>query len=222
MNAISQLSPIPPMITKPRLSARNAAKFLHLPAIEQMRWLHDQKYPRQTPQVFKQPYYAPPIAGIRGFLELGPAALIDARAQIQRIRVASRRMHCTRVLEQFVQSEHAARGLKPITLKRITAFMHDVELRLSPDLWALEGEEERVIYFNANVEPQDAELAKKTLEIAHWLLEQHDSGIKPEQIELIDLSTGVLHKVRKCRARTIRDLEENAKLIGSLWPTIDP
>lgn len=222
---ITMSIPLPkltPFVTKPRLSARSAAKFLQLPALEQMRLLHDQKFPQQTPQVFKQPYYAPPIAGIRGFLELGPAGLIDARAQIQRIKVASRRMHCTRVLEQFIQSEHAARGLKPAPIQRYTAFMHDLELRLSPDLRAYEGTEERIIFFNANVLPQDAELAKKTLEIAHWLLEENEVDLKPEQVEFIDLTTGVLHKIKKRRAKTIKDLAENAKLITSLWPTIDP
>jgi len=206
-----------PIAAHPRLSARNAAKFLSLSMLEQTRLLHDQKYPSQTPKII---YYAPPIAGIRGFLESGPAALIDARAQIQGIKVASRRMHCLRALEQFVQSDHAKRGLKPITSHRYSAQLHGLELRLSPDLWALEGDEDRVIYFNANVTPQDAEHARKTVEIAHWLLEQNHLNIKPEQIEFIDLSTGVLHKFKKPRTKTMKDLGENAKVISDLWPSI--
>lgn len=219
MSIPSPVSKLPRLVTKPRLSARNAAKFLNLSALEQMRLLHQQKYPQQKPKII---YYAPPIAGIRGFLKDGPAALIDARAQIQRIKVPSRRMHCTRVLEQFIKSDHAARGLKPTTIHTYAASLHDLELRLSPDLWALEGDEERVIYFNANVSPQDPELARTTLEIAHWVLERNELDLKPEQIEFIDLSTGVLHKIKKRRAKTIKDLEENAKLIGDMWPTIDP
>ncbi len=100
--------------------------------------------------------------------------------------------------------------------------MHDLELRLSPDLWAYEGTEERIIFFNANVLPQDPALAKKTLEIAHWVLEQNGLDLKPEQVEFIDLTTGVLHKIKRRRQKTIKDLGENAKLITSLWPTIDP
>jgi hypothetical protein len=213
-SAILKLSPV---ATYPRLSARNAAKFLSLNALEQKRLLEAQKYPLQTPKII---YYAPPIAGIRGFLESGPSALAGAYAQIQSIRVASRRMHCLRVLKQFVDSDHAKRGLKPVTSHRYSAHLHDLELRLSPDLWAMEGDEERVIYFNANLTPQDAEQARKTLEIAHWLLEQNHLSIKPEQIEFIDLGTGALHKFKKPRAKTMKDLAENAKLIGDLWPML--
>lgn len=206
-----------PIVKNPRLSARNAAKFLTMNMLEQKRLLLDQKYPTQKPKII---YYAPPVAGIRDFLEFGPETLINTRAQIQGIKVASRRMHCLRALEQFVQSDHAKRGLKPVTMHRYSAHLHDLELRLSPDLWAFEGDEERVIYFNANVTPQDAEQARKTVEIAHWLLEQNNLNIKPEQIEFIDLSTGVLHKFKKTRAKTMKDLSENAKVIGDLWPTL--
>lgn len=211
-----------PRVTKPRLSARSAAKFMHLGMLDQARLLHDQKYPKQAPQVFMQPYYAPPINGIRGFLERGHAALPDARAQIQKIRVSSRRMHCNRVLEQFVQSEHAARGLRPLPIKRVVAALGDLELRLSPDLCAMEGDEERIIYFNANVSPTDGEQARKTLDIAHWIMEQNGSDLRPEQLEYIDLATGVLHKYKVRRTRTIKTLQEYAKIIASLWPTIDP
>lgn len=210
------------VVTKPRLSARSAAKFMHLGMLEQARLLHDQKFPQQTPQVFKQPYYGPPIAGIRSFLETGPSALADARAQIQKIKVPSRRMHCTRVLEQFVQSDHAKRGLKPLPIKRLMAEIGELELRLSPDLYATEADEERIIFFNANVLPTDVELAKKTLDIAHWIVEQNGLEVRPDQFEYIDLSTGILHKIKSRRTKTIKTLEEYAKIIGSLWATIDP
>jgi hypothetical protein len=219
MTALLKLYPV---VTKPRLSVRAAAKFVVLPAVEQMKLLHDQKYPRQTPQVFMQPYYSPAISGIRGFLEQGPAALVNARAQIQRARVPSRRMHLNRVLEQFIQSDYAKRGLKPTPNRRYHAELSDLELRLSPDLFALEGGEERIIYFNANAAQQNPEIAKMTLEMAHWLLEENGVELKPEQIEFIDLFTGVLHKIKKRRSKTIKLLEENARLIKSLWPTIDP
>jgi hypothetical protein len=211
-----------PVVTNPRLSARNAAKFLRLPAVEQMRLLHDQKYPKQEPQVFKQPYYAPAISGIRGFLEQGAPGLVDARARLQRITVASRRMHATRVLEAFVKSEHAQRGLKPVAMRRYYAHIRNLELRLSPDLIAYEGDDERFIYFNATAEEYHPEAARLTLEIAYWVLKQNGAKVRPQQLEFIDLFTGVLYTGRKPRVRTLRTLDENARLIESLWPTIEP
>jgi hypothetical protein len=148
--------------------------------------------------------------------------LIDARANIEKIKFESRRLHCSRVLENFVRSEHAKRRLKPIVARKCTAMLYDLELRLSADLCALEGDEERIIYFNANAVPQHAEVAKKTLEIAHWLLEHTGVGLNPAQVEFIDLSNGALPKITKRRSKTIRDLEANAKLIGTLWPAIGP
>jgi len=219
MNAIPKQSPV---IAKPRLSARSAAKFVRLPAVEQMRLLHDQKYPRQVPQVFKQPYYAPPIKGIRDFLERGLPGLVDARAKIQGLSVKSRREHCERVLTQFIESEHAHRGLKPTPTLRYYASMSDLELRLSPDLSAMDGEEERIIYLNANASEQEPEAAKMTLEIAHWVLEQNEVKIDPRRIEFIDLFSGKLYTIKRRREKTIKLLEENAKIIESLWPTIDP
>lgn len=219
MSALLKFSPV---VTKPRLSVRGAATFIRLPAVEQMRLLHDQKYPKQAPQVFKQPYYAPPIKGIKEFLERGAPGLIDARAQLQGLRIPSRRMHCMRVLESFVQSEHASRGLKPLAIQRLYAHMHGLELRLSPDLVALDGNDERYIYFNASAKQFDPETARLILEFAYWLLRENGVEVKPKQVEFIDLFTGVLYLGRSPRKSKLRDLEENARLIESMWPTIDP
>ncbi len=219
---MSALPKSPLAISKPRLSARSAAKFVRLPAVEQMRLLHDQKYPKQTPQVFKQPYYAPPINGIRDFLGRGLPGLVDARAKIQSLKIPSRRDHCNRVLTQFIESEHAHRGLRPTSMLRCYASLSDLVSSLSPDLCAMEGQEERVIYFNANASEQDPEAAKMTLEIAHWLLEQNGVDIAPRQIEFIDLFSGKLYTIKRRREKTIKLLDENARLIQSLWPSIDP
>jgi len=219
MSALPDLSPV---VTKPRLSVRGAAAFIRLPAVEQMRLLHDQKYPKQAPQVFKQPYYAPPIKGIKEFLERGLPGLIDARAYVQRIKTPSRRMHCMRVLESFVRSEHAERGLKPVAIQRLYAHMHGLELRLSPDLVAKEGNQDRYIFFNASAKQFDPKTARLTTEFAYWLLHENGIKVRPAQVEFIDLFTGVLHVGRGLRKSTLRDLEENARLIESLWPTIDP
>jgi hypothetical protein len=219
---MSALPKLPTVIIRPRLSVRGAAMFIRLPALQQMRLLHDQKYPKQEPQVFKQPYYAPPIKGIKDFLERGGPGLIDARAQLQRIRTASRRMHCTRVLESFVQSDHAIRGLKPISSPRLYAYVHGLELRLSPDIVAKEGEEDRYIFFNASAKQFDPETARLTLEFAYWLLQENNVDVRPKQVEFIDLFGRAHYSGRNPRKTTLRDLDENARLIESMWQGIEP
>lgn len=222
MIALPKFDPAKPAFVKPRLSVRSAAKFVQLPAMEQMRLLHDQKFPKQVPQVFMQPYYAPPLNGIRGFLERGEAALPEARAQLQSIRIASRRMHCTRVLESFIQSEHAKRGLKPQSTPRYYVDLNGLELRLAPDLVALAGDELRYIYFNANAHEQDPKTARLQLEFAYWLLRENGVDVLPRQVELIDLFTGRMFLGKNPRKASLRDLAENARIIVTLWPTIEP
>lgn len=219
---MTALPKINPVVTKPRLSDRTAAKFIRLPAVEQMRILREQKFPKNAPQVFKTPYYQHGRSAIRELIELGEAGLANARAIVQAIRNPSRRMHSMRVVEQFWASEHASRGLKLVTWKRYLLELNGVELRTSPDLLALQGEELRFIYFNLNAEEQDPEAARMTLEIAHWILKENGVDVRPEQLELIDLFTGTLYRGKKPRQRTIKLMQENAKLIESFWPSIDP
>lgn len=219
MTAAPKLNPV---VTKPRLSDRTAAKFLRLPAVEQMRILREQKFPKNAPQFFKSPYYQYGRTAIRELIERGEAALANARALVQSIGNPARRMHSMRVMEQFWASEHASRGLKLVTWKRYLLELGDVELRTSPDVLALEGEELRFIYFNLNAEEQDPEVARMTLEIAHWVMKENGVEVRPEQLEFIDLFTGKLYRGKKPRQRTIKLMQENAKLIESLWPSIDP
>ena len=219
MSAVLKFSP---KAVKPRLSDRTAAQFLRLPALDQVQILHDQKFPKLAPQVFKQPYYHSARHGIREIIGNGQAGLVEARGRLQKIGQPSRRMHNMRAVEQFWQSEHPSRGLKLTTQKRYRTELSGVELRMSPDLFAYEGDEERFIYFNFKAEKFDPEVARMTLEIAHWLLEENGIKVKPSQLEFIDLFTGVLYRGKKPRIKTIKLLKDNAKLIESLWPSIDP
>jgi len=211
-----------PVQTGPRLSVRAAANFMHLRIGEQMKMLHDQKYPRQVPQVFRQPYYGPPLKGIKNYLVEGPAALVNARADFQRLKQSSRRLHCNRVLESFVKSAHAGRSLKPIASPRLYANLRGVELRLSPDLVVTEGGVEKFIYFNFSAREADPNSARLTLEFAHWLLSENGIDVDPSRLEYIDLFTNVLYTGRRPRKSSLRDLEDNVKLIEALWPTLDP
>lgn len=217
------MSAIPkPVQAGPRLSVRAAANFMHLRIGEQMKMLHDQKYPRQAPQVFMQPYYGPPLRGIKNYLVEGSGALVHARADFQRLTQSSRRLHCNRVLESFVKSEHAGRALKPIACPRMYAYIRGLELRLSPDLVAKEGGVDKFIYFNFSAKEADPASARLTLEFAYWLLSENGIEVDPGQLEYIDLFTNVLYRGRKPRKISLRELEDNAKLIEALWPTLDP
>ena len=100
------------VVPKPRLSDRNLARFVHMSASRQMRFLHDQKYPKGTPQVFMQPYYAKAIASIRDVMKRDFPGIVDARAKVQAITQETRRRNSSRVLESYIASPHFKRRLK--------------------------------------------------------------------------------------------------------------
>ena len=102
------------------------------------------------------------------------------------------------------------------------AYVRSLELRLSPDLVAKEEGVDKFIYFNFSAKEADPNSARMTLEFAHWLLSENGVDVDPTQLEYIDLFTNVLYKGRKTRKTSMRELDENARLIETLWPTIEP
>lgn len=219
MSAIPKTSPVVP---RPRLSDRNLARFMRMPASRQMRFLHDQKYPKDTPQVFKQPYYAKAIAGIRDVMKRGFAGIIDARAKMAGIAQETRRRNSSRVLESYVASPHAKRRLKIIPTHRYQAHARDLEIRFSPHVAAMENDETCYIYFHEKGEQCDSEEARLTLEFGYWVLKQNGAAVRPDQLELIDLFGGKHFQGQPIRPQTLRMLDELARQIESQWPTIEP
>jgi hypothetical protein len=213
MNAVTHLPPPTPKL-KPRLSVRTAALFVRMPAVEQWKVLQEQKFPHP----FKPQFYRASREAMSRVLEGDYAS---ARARAQRPSRPTERMHNMRVVESLITSLRE-RQLKPASQKRYSLDLVGLELKLSPDLFAYEGVEERYMYFNYTTKQFDPEAARMTLELAHWVLEHNGVKVKPRQLEFYDLFTGALHTGKTCRARTKRLLEENAKLIESMWPAIEP
>lgn len=211
-------SPVP----YPRLSDRNLARFVRMSATRQMRFLHDQKYPRGAPQVFMRPYYASAIAGIRDVMKRGFPGIIEARAKLQRIPQETRRNNSLRVLEAFIASPHAARQLKVVSCHRYQAHVRNLEVRFSPHVTAQDGGEPRYIYFHEKSRECDAEEARLTLEFGQWVLGQNGVKVEPHQFELIDLFLGKYFQGKSVRPETLQMLDGMAQQIESQWPTIDP
>jgi hypothetical protein len=187
-----------------------------------MRFLHDQKYPKGAPQAFKQPYYAPAVSGIREVVKRGFPGLVEARSKLERVAQEARRNNLMRVLDSFATSSHAKRRLSLATAHRYHADIRNLELRFSPHLVAMEGNEMRYIYLHEKAKECDTHEAALTLEFGYWILKQNSVDVLPDQLELIDLFTGKLYKGREPKSETVQTLEEMARLIQSLWPTIEP
>lgn len=204
------------------LSDRNAARFMRLPAREQMKFLHDLKFPGDEPQRNKIPFYRPALTAIRDVIRRGFPGIVEQRAKLDSIVNPARRSNQLRVLDAFVTSDYAKRKLVLMVCHRYGAAVRGLYLKFSPHVAATENGEVRYIYFNERAKQCDPEEARLTLEFAYWILSQNGQVIKPEQFEFIDLFTGTLYAGKEPRKETIQTLEELARLIESLWPTIEP
>lgn len=206
----------------PRLTVKAIAEMLRLPAYNQTRILHEQKYPKQQPQIFRTPYYQPAVSAFRKYYSSGNDArvLIQARTEAQSIGAQTRRDQILRALDAFEHSTLSKRSLTPLPNARLSAKIGNTEVRLSADLRAQEGRTERIIYYNCRQIASDPEVARLTAEIAHWVLGENDQTVSIENIEINDLAIGKVLRFKNSRSSTIRLLEQNAGIIDALWAAI--
>src|SRR5438874_12773070 len=119
----------------PSLSVRAFAELMGPPAYEYARILHEQKYPKQQPQVFRTPFYLPALSAIRNFYraENDLTVLAAARQSIGLLKLETRRESNIRVLRSFEHSKQARRRLQVAANPKHVAIVRQVELRLGLD-----------------------------------------------------------------------------------------
>ena len=205
----------------PSLSVRAFAELMRLPAYEQTRILYDQKYPKSSPGAFKVPYYKPALGAIRTYYTKGNdlAVLREAILDIQSGSNEPRARNNERVVKAFRRSNQASRRLEVQSMPRVSDILEGVELRLSPDLSAVEGSHHVRVFYNFRSAPLDQDVARVVVELAHHVLGKH-TVCKLSEFELIDFAAGAVHCHRRPRKRTLMQATETAKVIQALWPTI--
>lgn len=206
----------------PRLTVRAFAELMSMRAYEYDRILHEQKYPTQQPQMFRTPYYSPALSAIREYYRQGNdrAVLAAARQQIAQLRLDSRRDNNSRVLDAFEHGRQARRALTVLTNPRTSVSVGAVDLRLSLDLFGEERDNPRPIYYNCRTTELDVDVARLTLEIAHWVLERAGIQVPVRTLEYVDLTSNRVHRIGQRRQRTINRMRGAARVIEALWPTV--
>ncbi len=207
----------------PRVNARSMAEMMSLPGHAQMRVLAAQKYPGQSPNVFRVPYYAPAVAAFRAaYKSDAPHDVLKAAiAKAAGERLPHRRHNLERAIGAFGKLPESDRHLKSIRVPRVNSNIGSVELKASPDIEAKDDNDRTVvIYYNCTAFKFDEDVAKRLLEIAHWIYEQNSIDLDPKQFEMLDLSTGVLHRIKKIRAATIQNMKTTARMIEQLWDSL--
>tara|TARA_R110002072_G_scaffold71776_4_gene171975 strand:+ start:1270 stop:1893 length:624 start_codon:yes stop_codon:yes gene_type:complete len=206
----------------PKISVKSAAELLRVPAYSQVRILTEQKYPKSGQQVFRTPYYATALSGIRAYFKSGKSksSLFEAKSKIQSLSQESRRENNFRVLKAFEKSAFSKMPFQLAKSPKIYASLGSVELKLSPDLRLVDNKQSIVVYVNCRTHPIDEEIARYTLEIAHWVLEQNRQQLPLRNFIYLDLAKNIEISFKKRRAKTMDALQQNAKVIDALWPTL--
>lgn len=206
----------------PRLTVRALAELLDLSAYQQLRILQEQKYPRQEPQVFRAPYYQPALTAIRTYYQESNDSTVLGRARgaIRELRLPSRRQSNLRVLEAFEESSQYKRRSLPIPRSQVLTRIGQLEIRLSLDMMADERGSTRRLYYNCRTAKLEAEIARRTLEIAHWIMEQNGLDVPYRNLEYFDFANGRMFRIASRRPRTITSVRANARIIEALWNTI--
>ena len=107
-----------------------------------------------------------------------------------------------------------------VPVRRFSIGLGTLEVRLSADLLVHESDRAKVVFLNCRQDALDGEYARRILEIGHWVLESNGAGLSPRDLELLDLASGSSVRISRRRKSTIRKVEDNVQVIGSLWETI--
>lgn len=207
----------------PSLSVRAFAEMLNLPIYEQQRILLEQKYPRQQPQTFRIPYYQTALRGIRLYYQAGNdnSILTDARNRARVLEPDSKAANNLRVIRSFGRSRQTTRNLTVQAQPNVSIVLaNDVEIRLRFDICATERDNEKRIFYNCRNAPITGQIARLTLQLAHWVLEQNGTPVPYSALEYIDFRSRQTTRISRIPARTIQLATANARIISTLWPTL--
>jgi len=206
------------------LTVRAFAEMITLPPYEQERILHEQKYPRQGATAYRVPYYRPALKSISDYYR-GQNNLPVLHAAIQNMprlagTNAARVQNNIRVVNSFRNCPQRRRALQPQSISTSRGNIHGVDVRVTPDLVALDAKTLVRIFYNCRATPLDDEVARLTLELTHHILAQSGIVAGFSDSEYIDLHRYHRHRVRRMRSATMRHARSCSRVISGLWPQI--
>jgi hypothetical protein len=209
----------------PSLTVRSFAEMIHLPMYAQYRILHEQKYPNDEPSAFKIPFYKPSIEIIKQYYQNNnDKSIITNWLQYSAplLRPESKRINNIRVATTFLKSQQSRRHFE-IQKRRDTIIAYpkqDVALKLYFDIEAVENNNRIYQFYNVRNTPIDENIAKDTLFLAYWIMEQNDYSCSIQQLEFIDFVGDNIYKVSRKSKKAIINMYNNATIIEAIWNSI--
>lgn len=209
---------------RPSLTSRALAEFAHKTFADQMRILAEQKHPRGGAALFKLHYYQSARAAIYQYFKHGndPSKLDSARKRLAAKKMAQHKKdHNGRAIEQFRKMKSLnGRKLVPWKSSVVRHECHSVEIRFFADLSAAEAGQAKGFIFNFTARPVEEDLARRILEVTHWMCDCTKPCYRAADLEFVDLPAGVVIRGRKPRKTTLDLAQKNLHIISHLWPAI--
>lgn len=209
----------------PELTIKALAEFALKPVSDQMRILAEQKRPAAGAAPFKMHYYQATRMAIRQFYKSGNNRTVLQNA-IKKIRAGGgqdhKKNHNERAVRSFSgETEYTDRALQVARAHTAKTSHAGVDLRFHPDILATEGTKTKFILVNYTQAPIDEELARITLELMYWMLRKSGEKLAIRDCEIFDLaSKKTIVESRKPRKGTLKNAENNLRVIAHLWPII--
>ncbi|HYF76776.1 MAG TPA: hypothetical protein VD973_06580 [Symbiobacteriaceae bacterium] len=213
----------------PRLTVEAFAEMINMPGYSQLRVLIDQKYPKKAPAVFRTPYYHDAMVAIREFyrhgnqVEVLSAAIIGLQDELAITKIPQTAARLNRnivVLQAFRDSALKDWPIKLQPSRKHTLTIGGVEIRFSPDITGLDGENTCYLLLNPRSGDASEETARMTLELAHHLLHQNAVHCRVQDLAYVNLLSSSVVRISSVRKRTLQRAADTASIVKRLWDTI--
>lgn len=206
----------------PNVSVKAFSEFIHTPLYAQMRILHEQKYPKQSPAVFKLPYYGPTRRAILRYYRQGnDASHFPTHAAGVPSGKADARENNFRSMQSFLNGSHAQRKLRVATSSTYESAIGSTIVRFTPDVVGLDSNgQTKYLVFDCTQLCPDREFIDTLIELAHFTLLANQVQVQPRDIEFVHLETDMTFHRTKVRQRTMTRATATAQAIAAIWPTI--
>ena len=125
------------------------------------------------------------------------------------------------MIDAFSRDRQHRRQLLLLQQTKLNARLNsDFGLHLRFDIAAVEGCRPRRILYNLNCDPIERQIARLTLQLAFWVIEQAHGGLPIEALEYVDLCNVKIYHVTRIAPTTKRIMSTTTKVITALWASI--
>ncbi|MBS1494581.1 MAG: hypothetical protein JST55_13795 [Bacteroidetes bacterium] len=210
-----------------KISAKGIAKFMNSTGSQQLKILHDYKYPNPEGNAMAS-YYAIALNVIKAYhrndndedlirKEISNLK-VEKDSESNKSRIIKLRSNIS-LLESY-KVHFKEKRYRILTMLSSRVEIEGVSLSITSDMHAFEKSSEKFIKYICNKKTSELEL-KIISQVILESMELSKVNIPSNNIELIDIHRGTIYKLARNRTRLRNDLVAACKIINILWDQIE-